>query len=79
MAMYFGSKQDKYNDSPTILGIVRKLLARRIQHKNNGHVDIATREDIAKLVFCEVFFLVRGEISDFFLFASAYVINRLVA
>lgn len=76
MIMYIFSKQDKYNDSLVILGIVRKLLKIKIQHKNNGHVNIARKKDIAKLVFFEVFFLSGMKFGPFFLFEMLFFLKQ---
>ena len=76
MIMYIFSKQDKYNDSLVIMGIVRKLLKIKIQRKNSGHVNIARKEDIAKLVFCEVFFLSGMRFVTFFCLRCFFSWNK---
>ena len=76
MIMYIFSKQDKYNDSLVIMGIVRKLLKIKIQRKNSGHVNIARKKDIAKLVFFEVFFLSGMKFGPFFLFEMLFFLKQ---
>ena len=47
----FCFKKEKYDESLTIMGIVRKLLTRRIHRKNNYHHSHPTREAMVILVF----------------------------
>ena len=47
----FCFKKEMYDESLTIMGIVRKLLTRRIYRKNNYHHSHPTREAMVILVF----------------------------